>query len=224
MKTLPKILFLTGFVGLLWMGCSRQVQPTPQPVPTPGDTISTGNLSAIDAFPNQTGDSWTYTAYDSIDKITKTINVKIIGDTVFTSGKSGNIRTYNYPFDTGYGSQNVAARTLDTEYVSVDANSVNFIAKDAFYSRRYVFPLYAGKTWQVPHLTSVVKVETITVPAGKFTKCFDIRTVIPSYNYVLIIEDWLKPKVGIVQRYIYERDMAPPDIQVWKLKSYKLTN
>lgn len=204
----------------LWAGCSNENQILPPPAPN--DTLSTGKLSAKEAFPNQIGDSWTYSAYDSSSQTAKTIVQRIIGDTIFKNGEKFTIRVYQYPFNSYRGIVNLYAKTLDTEYVNINGDTVNLNTKYGFYDRKYLFPLFPGKSWRIDHLSKIEKVETITVPAGTFDSCYDIRTVISSFNYGLIIDDWFKPKVGIVQKYIYEMNFAPPDIQLWKLENYKL--
>ena len=209
MKTILKILFLSGIIGITAFSCGNEKQPLPYPLPT-------DHLTAKEAFPNQVGDRWTYSVFDSTTQTTQTVEVKIVGDTIFENGEKFKIWEYRFP------------DKIDTEYVNIVGDTVRLNKKYGFFNTMYIFPLYPGKSWLsgngTIHTATVEKIETITVPAGIFKNSYDIKTKNTSYNYALIIDNWFKPKVGIIQKYIYEFNMAPPDRQTWKLVNYKLTN
>ncbi len=210
MKTILKILFLSGIIGITAFSCGNEKQPRPNPLP--GDT-----LSAKEAFPNQVGDSWSYSVFDSTTLKTQTVVVKIVGDTLFSNGDRFKIWEYRYPDKT------------DTGYVNIVNDTINFNFKSGFYNTKYTFPLYVGKSWLSgksgsTHSSTVEKIESITVPAGTFKDCYQIKTTIVGYNYGLVTNDWFMPGVGFIQHHINERSFGPADIQVWKLVNYTIVN
>ena len=190
------------------LSCRRENPILPNP--PSNDTI------VAETFPNQIGDRWTYSVFDSIHKTNQTVVVKIVGDTIFKNGEKFKIWVYNYPYKT------------DTGYVNIVGDTVRLNTKYGILNTMYLFPLYKDKSWLsglgMNLTTKVEKIEIITVPAGIFNNCYDIQTVIASYNYVLIQDNWFEPKVGIIQKHIYENNLGHSRREMWKLASYKLTN
>ena len=191
------------------LSCRRENPILPNPPSY--DTI------VADTFPNQIGDRWTYSVFDSTTLKTQTVLVKIIGDTVFSNNEKFKIWEYFYP------------DKRDTAYVNIVGDTVNFNFKSGFYNTKYTFPLYVGKSWLSgksgsTHSSTVEKIESLTVPAGTFKDCYQIKTTIAGYNYVLITENWFMPKIGFIQHHINKRSFGPADIQIWKLVNYNLVN
>ena len=209
MKTILKILLLSGLIALMALSCAQN--NTVSPNPPKSDTIT------VATFPNQIGDRWTYSVFDSTTLKTQTVLVKIIGDTVFSNNEKFKIWEYFYP------------DKRDTAYVNIVGDTVNFNFKSGFYNTKYTFPLYVGKSWLSgksgsTHSSTVEKIESLTVPAGTFKDCYQIKTTIAGYNYVLITENWFMPKIGFIQHHINKRSFGPADIQIWKLVNYNLVN
>lgn len=209
MKTTIKILFLSGLIGLMAFSCRQNTNVSPNPPKSDTVTVAT--------FPNQIGDSWTYSVLDSTTLKVQTVVVKVVGDTVFSNGGKFKIWEYRYP------------DKIDTGYVNIEGDTVHFNFKSGFYNTKYTFPLYEGKSWLSgksgsTHSSTVENIESITVPAGTFKDCYQIKTTIVGYNYGLVTNDWFMPGVGFIQHHIYERSFGPVDIQVWKLVNYMIVN
>ena len=211
MKTTKRILMLSGLLALMafTFSCGQNNNATPNP--SKSDTV------AVAAFPNQIGDSWTYSVFDSTTLKTQTVVVKITGDTIFSNNEKFKVWEYHYP------------DKIDTGYVNIVENTLNLNTKDSFYNTKYIFPLYPGKSWLSGiggfyHNSTVEKIDTVTVPAGSFIDCYDIRTEIAANNYALIEDSWLKPKVGIIYKRSWEHNNGYFDIKIWKLVSYTLVN
>lgn len=210
MKTTIRILMLSGLLALMvFFSCDRNNNATPNP--SKSDTV------AIAAFPNQIGDSWTYSVFDSITLKTQTVVVKITGDTVFSNNEKFKVWEYFYP------------DKRETVYVNIVGDTVNFNFKYGFYNTKYIFPLFFGKSWLsgkpgINPPTIVENVESLTLPAGTFNDCYQIKTTLASYNYVLITTNWFMPGVGFVQKHIFERNLGLADVQTWKLEKYTVVN
>ncbi len=204
MKTILKILFLSGIIGITAFSCGNEKQPRPNPLPT-------DHPEAKEAFPNQIGDRWTYSVFDSTTRTTQTVEMKIVGDSLFKNGKTYKIWQYNL------------LGKMKANYVNITADTVGIY--NSIY-KTYVFPLFLNKSWikPGPGISKVVKIETVIVPAGTFNDCYVIHRLTLSYNYVLDEYVWLKPRIGIIKRQTYERDFGPPTYRVWKLMSYHLVN
>lgn len=195
MKTLTRILALSGLLALMAFSCGQK------------NPISPNNqLGAKESFPNQVGDSWTYSVFDSIHKTTQTVVMKIVGDTLFKNGKTYKIWQYDLS-------------GKKANYVNINGDTVGIYTPFIF--KLYVFPLNLNKSW---FTTKVIKIETVSVPAGIFHNCYVIHRLISGYNYGLDEYVWLKPRIGIIKRQTYERYFGPATYHVWKLMDYKLTN
>jgi len=204
MKTILKILFLSGIIGITAFSCGNEKQPRPNPLPT-------DHLTAKEAFPNQVGDRWTYSVLDTINKTTQTVVMRISRDSFFKNGKTYKIWQYRL-----FGKNR-------TNYVNITADTVGIFNSNSIH-KTYLFPLYLNKSWTGPGKCKVIKIETVTVPAGTFKNCYVIHRVSLSYNYRLDEYVWLKPHVGIIKRQTFEYNFAPPTYRVWKLTDYHLVN
>ncbi len=120
MKTTIKILFLSGLIGLMAFSCRQNTNVSP--IPPKSDTIT------VATFPNQIGDSWTYSVLDSTTLKVQTVVVKVVGNTVFSNGGKFKIWEYRYP------------DKIDTGYVNIVGDTVNFNFKSGFYNTKYTFP------------------------------------------------------------------------------------
>lgn len=204
MKITLKILLLSGIIGITAFSCRKEKQPLPNPLPA-------NHLTAKEAFPNQIGDRWIYSVFDSTTRTTQTVEVKIVGDSLFKNGKTYKIWQYN-----------LSGKKAD--YVNITADTVQIISPLIY--KAYVFPLFFNKAWTgpAPGKCKIIKIETINVPAGTFNDCYVIHRLTLSYNYVLDEYVWFKPLVGIIKRQAYERDLGAQTNRVWKLMSYHLVN
>jgi len=201
MKITLKILILSGLIGLMAFSCGQNNSVTPNPPKSDTATIA--------AFPNQIGDSWTYSVFDSIKKTTQTVVMKIVGDSLFKEGKTYKIWQYD-----------LSGKKAD--YVNITGDTIEIYTPLIFKS--YVFPIYLNKSWSKPGDCKVTKIETINVPAGTFNNCYIIHRIIASPNYVLDEYVWFKPGVGVIKRQANEIDLGVRTNRVWKLMSYHLVN
>ncbi len=202
MKTTLKILLLSGIIGITAFSCGNEKQPLPNPLPA-------NHLTAKEAFPNQIGDSWTYSVFDSITRTTQTVEMKIVGDSLFKNGKTYKIWQYD-----------LSGKKAD--YVNITGDTIGIYTPLIF--KTYVFPFYLNKSWIRLGKCKIIKIETINVPAGTFNDCYVIHRLTLSYNYVLDEYVWFKPLVGIIKRQAYERDLGVQTNRVWKLTDYHLVN
>ena len=62
-----------------------------------------------------------------------------------------------------------------------------------------LIPLYVGKTWKCSEFDSstVISIDSINVPAGKFLSYNIFRIGIPDSFY--LVHDWFTPKIGFVK-------------------------
>ena len=159
-------------------------------------------------YPVNTGNTWTYQVWDSINNITDTAVFKITTKTVLNADTS----IYNFQttvngvaVDSGTITQSLTAFT----YLSLTSNTL-------FESLRLAFPINANSHWQ-GHIPG----DTLNVISGSanFTVLGNTYSNVCSFHRSLIIPDYyvqatayLAPGVGIVQETI--------DIEPW-IRQYK---
>ncbi len=212
MKTIVKILFLSGIIGITVFSCEKEKPPP-------------SNQEAPEVFPNKSGYQWTYrlaTYNGNID----TVKVKIVSQGILPNGANAKIWKYTYIYP---------SRTYtDTVWVSSNNNEVRIYDKPCrtctdkmpFERLRYILPLRTGNSWftNAPYgdTTKVLDQESISVPAGTFSNAFHLSKV---RGYVT--NSWtndtiyFKKHVGLVKFSQNEFNLEPLiGNGVWELISY----
>ncbi len=167
MRTILKILLLSGIIGIIAIGCGKEKQ-----LPS--------NQKAAEVFPNKTGDQWTYklTTYNAdID----TVKVEIVSQGKLPNGANAKIWKYTYIYP--------SLTYTDTVWVSSNNNEVRIYdnpcrtctGKMPFERLRYILPLKVGKFWLTNaaygDTTKVLDQENVSVPAGTFSNVFRLSKV-----------------------------------------------
>jgi hypothetical protein len=155
---------------------------------------ATSTTTAIPAdFPNNIGNKWVYSFYDSLSNKSDYLTITIVGQ---TADKSAAIWQFKYP------------DRIDTQYVSASHDTIQFnpyISSSWFsYNNKIPFPLQVGNGWRGNYAndsTYVAEINSITVPAGTFTNAYKIVEGWGGFNDYGLIITWFVPKVGIVSRY-----------------------
>lgn len=194
MKTIKTIVFFIGLILTSMFGCTRQIPAKIEP----------------EYFPNQIGDSWSYSVYDSVSNQSEALNIYIINGTT-------NYSVVTTTWLLKYKNFN------DTLTVSNNNGSITFQPKNSV-KRTYLTPFSVNQTWNESYFSTssskVIAKENVTVEAGDFTDVYVIERNIFSLNYHLYEKVYFKPEVGIIKIYSKENNLGPIQIKTWELKTY----
>lgn len=193
---------LIGFLILI-SSCKQNPAQPPSAKPT-------------DYFPNQIGNTWIYSFYDSVTNNADTVTIKITGETTLPDNKRATIWQRKF------------SNYTDTFLVSIYADTVRIIPKQNIYvewiNTKFIFPLYVGLKWVgdfIRDTCMVVEKSSYTVPAGSFTNTFRIDEWWMGFNDYGAKSIWFVPKVGIVKvrtiRFLVSNEN-------WELLSYNVSN
>jgi len=174
------------------------------------------NNEQIQDFPDAIGNSWTYNVFDSIKHISDTEFVKIIGTTTLNNGMNSKIiRTINY----------FSADTTFTYLETSGNRAIFYLNKDAKdYNKVYQFPLKENTYWFGENLLDTNKViskENIIVPAGSFI-AYKIHRSYTVTNVGINETEWYTPKIGMIKRDYYERNIGFTIKKTYELVYYKI--
>lgn len=168
----------------------------------------------IDEFPNRVGMHWFYSVHDRITDETQTVLVAVEDKTILSTGKRATVWKIYFP-----------DRTV-TQYVTVEDDSVK-IFRDTYGKypvEIYILPLEIGNSWTVStavHDTNtVVRKESISVPAGRFTDAFRIERDWNIFENAATITTWFVAKVGMIKRDQRSMSLRGTTDQSWQLLSY----
>jgi hypothetical protein len=144
-------------------------------------------------FPNNVGNKWVYSYYDSLSNKSDYLTVTIVGQ---TPDKLSTIWQFKY------------SDRIDTQYVTFSGDTVRFdphiSSPWSSYNNIFLFPLQVGNGWKDDYLldsTFVAEINSIIVPAGSFMDAYKIVESWGGFNDYGSIISWFVPKVGIVRRY-----------------------
>lgn len=141
-------------------------------------------------FPNNIGNSWTYSHFDSLAQKSDSVLVTIVGQTNLTPDQVATIWQFKYP------------NRIDTGYVTVSQDTVRLVSSGR--SFRILFPLQVGNKWVEDYVNDtnrVVGYGPITVVAGSFSGAYQIVESWGGFNDYGSIARWFVPAVGIVRMY-----------------------
>ena len=144
-------------------------------------------------FPNNAGNYWVYSFYDSLANKSDILTITIVGQ---TPDKSASIWQFKY------------SDRIDTQYVTISQDTVIFApavnSPWSSYNTKIPFPLLIGNKWRGNYLNDssyVAEINSISVPAGSFSNAYKIVEGWGGFNDYGSIISWFVPKVGIVRRY-----------------------
>ncbi len=164
-------------------------------------------------FPNEIGNQWVYSVYDST-KLTQYDVTITITSTDFINNRKVNVWTIEYP-----------GRT-ETNFVSVDNDTINFWGSDRItVEHTYLLPFSIGNRWTgswIGDQYNIIGQQSITVGGQTFQNAYNIKEFATSPNFRRTKDEWFVPYLGMVKRYRFEYDFSLPDDKVWTLKSRKL--
>ncbi len=212
MKTILKILLLSGIIGIIAIGCGKEKQ-----LPS--------NQKAAEVFPNKIGYQWTYRLTTYNGNI-GTVKVIIVSQGTLPNGTNAKIWKYTYIYP---------SRTyIDTVWVSSNTNDVRIYDNPCwtctntmpFERLRYILPLNVGKSWftnaAYGDTTKVLDQKSVFVPAGTFSNVFRL-----SKNRGYVTNSWtndtiyFKEHVGLVKLNQNEFILGPViGNGVWELINY----
>jgi hypothetical protein len=164
-------------------------------------------------FPDTVGDYWNYSVFDSLSFHIYNVNVSITQQVPQLVGTTNEWVTAGGPFG-------------DTSYAYTSSDEIDFYNNNDFTypSSTFIFPLEPGLGWGTSIDTSyVLGIETVSVPAGNFDNAYHIVRNAYSFNYILNVDYWIVPNVGIVKKHKYERDLSVIEASNWQLESYNVT-
>jgi hypothetical protein len=171
--------FVSIVLLLLNVSCKNASTPSTEPVPAD--------------FPNNVGNKWVYSFYDSLSNKSDYLTVTIVGQ---TANKSASIWQFKY------------SNRIDTQYVTVTSDTVHFdphiSSPWSSYNNIFLFPLQVGNGWRGDYVldsTYIAEINSIIVPAGSFSNAYNIVERWGGFNDYGSITSWFVPKVGIVRRY-----------------------
>src|ERR1035437_4544851 len=117
-------------------------------------------------FPNNIGNKWVYSFYDSLSNKSDYLTITIVGQ---TADKSAAIWQFKYP------------DRIDTQYVTVSGDTVRFSpyisSSWSSYNNKIPFPLKVGNNWKGDYgndTNYVAEINSIIVPAGSFSNAYKI--------------------------------------------------
>ena len=153
---------------------------------SPGETV-------ISDFPDNVGNNWVYSFYDSLSNKSDILTITIVGQTI---DKSASIWQFKY------------SDRIDTQYVTISQDTVFFSpvvsSPWSSYNTKIPFPLMIGNKWRGNYLNDssyVAEKNPVSVPAGSFANAYKIVEGWGGFNDYGSIISWFVPKVGIVRRY-----------------------
>ncbi len=208
------------------------------------ESANKSNKISIDDFPMTVGSQWTYLRTDSVyhygdptrEVVKETVAVQI------TSEQKGSNQEQILRWIRNF------VNAIDTEYAVVKGDTVTlFTSIDSVKSSvvfRFVFPLKVGKRWS-GHSTfrdsdyyAVMRAESVTVPAGKFSNAYLIFRRIADLGIPGVVKFWVVPKIGIVKmaredfiirddfiiigKEYYPTDYARKKFSIWELIRYDI--
>jgi len=157
---------------------------------------------------------WFYLVNDRIADRTDTVLVVIEDSTTLATGVPATVWKLYHP-----------DRTV-TQYVTIENDSVK-IFRDSYGKypvEIYIFPLEIGNYWTVStavHDTNtVVKRESVFVPAGDFKNPFRIERSWNIFENAASITTWFVPKVGMIKRNQQSMSLRGFTNQTWQLLDY----
>jgi hypothetical protein len=162
-------------------------------------------------FPNKIGTTFVYAVTDSASNQSYNVNVTIKGNSTLANGTPVQVWTYNYP------------DRVDTNYISINKDSVVFYDNMNYITNRYNFPLTVGEKWSKPYkqdTTTVIGTQPLTTKAGYFPQTFLLEEHTHAENYSSISYQWFVPTVGMVKMHIKQLTFGFPQVQTWELISY----
>lgn len=173
--------------------------------------------SRLADFPNTVGTNWVYAIYDSVRQQADTVDITIIGSRFDPFGTTITTLWFQSSAYSGLGS------------VGYYKDTVRLYGGWGF-GRTFVFPLVVGKSWGFDFRRGwdsvrVVSLDSITVPAGQFSKCLFLLgrsyQVGPVATYYT--KTWFVPKIGIIKMYTYGGSAGPRETSVvWSLLRYHI--
>lgn len=194
---------------------------------------------SISDFPMTVGSQWTYLRTDSLFQSihyqdTRTVEQETVTIQITSEHKKGNkekILEWVRTFPT----------VVDTEYVVIKEDTVTlFTSVDTAKSEvvfHFVFPLKTNKRWAGESRNSdsisyrVVRQESVTVPAGKFTNAYWIsrRTWDPEdstfvHHFPESVNYWVVSEIGIVKMNKYTSSAIALEHKstTWELIKYDI--
>ncbi len=193
-------LMLIVLIPLLFAACENSTE-NKNPLPVNSDV-----------FPNNVGDKWVYTVYDSLSNSYDTLTVDIVGT---TTGHNKTLKIWLYR----------SHIYNDSMFVNVSNDTVYFY-QDSYANltdHEFVFPLSVNKYWYNTDLQSdstIVKdKEAVTIPFGSYPDAYKLERRWGSFNVYGYSETWFVNNVGIVK--MYRRILGFDNIkEIWELINF----
>lgn len=169
--------------------------------------INCGGDDVANIFPLAVGNVWHYdllytaTGVDTTE-YTGTSTTEITQETTLDNA----VDVFEQVTITVWDDTMAMMNTVDTTYIQEtdDYILIYYSLTDVEPDTSLVLPIEAGNTWTVYADTTdtltaeVIGQEDVTVPAGAYTDCWDIRYTSLGQTQ----DDWFAPEVGVVRQYM----------------------
>jgi len=148
------------------------------------------------AFPNKTGDQYTYRVTDSTNHSSYMIDIKVGNLSRLDNGKPVTMWIYTYQ---GHS---------DTSYVLANQDSAVFYRnRQTTFSKidildLYHFPLQVGAKWRTSFATDtseVISVSDVTIEGKTYHNAYRISEYGHSLNYSINKQIWFVPDIGMIR-------------------------
>jgi len=173
-----------------------------------GDDLS-NNDENTEYFPNSLNTQWKYERYDSLNSLSDTIIVRVIGDTVI-SEDIYMIWEYDYNIE------------KERFYISAKTDSVKFYSSiNIPMDQLYLIPFNINGGWVNPdyHLDTsfVMEIQDITIDNITYSDVVLIVRSAFGVNDYLTEKIWIKPYLGLVKLERKHIVLGPHKDETWKI-------
>ncbi len=152
-------------------------------------------------FPNNLNSSWKYERIDSLRRVTDTLIVKIVGDTIL-SGVS--MKIWQYKSDI-INELKFVQETGDSILI-YDSREVTTV------DQSYITPFNKEDVWRNPSFSHdssyVVSIQEVEIQGQNYTDVAMIERNFIILNDILVNRIWFKPGVGIIKLEMFQTGLS----------------